>query len=175
MDLSKACDWLIHHLIIDQFEAYDLSKSSLSLLLDYLTACKERVEISSSNNLRNEIKKSVPQGATLAPLLFNVVNVISCLLGNLKACNFADDKTIYDCDEDLSNILENLKHDTRILLEWFKINSLQASSGKFEFRIIGIKKRTSIKLIINLTEIEENRKVVLLGITLNNLLTLFNI
>ena len=84
MDLSKACDWLTHDLIIDQFEAYDLSKSSLSLLLDYLTARKERVEISSSNNLRNEIKESVPQGATLAPLLFNILIVISCLLGNLR-------------------------------------------------------------------------------------------
>ena len=29
--------------------------------------------------------------------------------------SFADDNTIYDCGEDLSNILENLKHDLKIL------------------------------------------------------------
>ena len=28
--------------------------------------------------------------------------------------NFADDNTIYDYGEDLSNILENLKHDMKI-------------------------------------------------------------
>ena len=39
----------------------------------------------------------------------------------------------YDCGEDLSNILENLKHDIKILLTWFRTNSLQANPGKFQF------------------------------------------
>ena len=39
--------------------------------------------------------------------------------------------------------------------------------------ILGKKKQNSVKLIINTTEIEESRKVVLLGITINNLL-IFN-
>ena len=37
--------------------------------------------------------------------------------------------------------------------------------------ILGKKKRNSVKLIINTTEIEESKKVVLLGITIDNLLT----
>ena len=45
-------------------------------------------------------------------------------------CNFADDNTIYDCGKDLSNDLQNLKHDMKILLKWFKINSLQATLDK---------------------------------------------
>ena len=39
----------------------------------------------------------------------------------------------------LSNILENLKHDKKILLTWFRINSLQANPGKFQFIILGKK------------------------------------
>ena len=39
--------------------------------------------------------------------------------------------------------------------------------------ILGKKKRNSVKLIINTIEIEEERKVVLLGITVDNLL-IFN-
>ena len=88
-----------------------------------------------------------------------------------EVCNFADDNTIYDCGEDLSNILHNLKHDMKTLLTWFRINSLQANPGKFQFMILGKKKRNSVKLIINTTEIEERKKVVLLGITTDNLLT----
>ena len=82
--------------------------------------------------------------------------------------NFAD-----DCGEDLSNILNSLKHDLKILLIYFRINSLQANPGKFQFMILVKKKRNSVKLIINTTEIEESRKVVLLGITIDNLL-IFN-
>ena len=31
-----------------------------------------------------------------------------------EICNIADGNTIYDCGEELSNILENLKHDAKI-------------------------------------------------------------
>ena len=72
-----------------------------------------------------------------------------------EICNFADDNTIYDCGEDLSNILENLKHDMKILLTWFRINPLQANPGKFHFMILGKKKQNSVKLMINSTEITE--------------------
>ena len=59
------------------------------------------------------------------------------------------------------------------MLKWFRMNSLQANPGQFQFMILGKKKRNSVKLIINTTEIEESRKVVLLGITIDNLL-IFN-
>ena len=174
MDLSKAYDCLPHDLIIAKFEAYGLSKSSLSLLLDYLTSRKQRVKIGSSYSIWNEIKRGVPQGSILGPLLFNAfINDIFMFIEKTEICNFADDNTIYDCGQDLSNVLENLKHDLKMLLKWFRINSLQANPGKFQFMILGKKKRNSVKLIINTTEIEESRKAVLLGITIDNLL-IFN-
>ena len=75
-----------------------------------------------------------------------------------EVCNFADDSTIYDCGKEVCNILENLEHDLKILLKWFRINFLQANPGKFQFMILGKKKRNSVKLIINTTEIEESKK-----------------
>ena len=128
MDLSNAYDCLPHDPIIAKFEASSLSKSSLSLLLDYLTSRKQRVKIGSSYSLWNEMKRDVPQGFILGPLLFNAfINYIFILFDKSKICNFADDNTIYDCGEDLSNILENLKHGMKILLTWFKINLLQTN------------------------------------------------
>ena len=173
MDLSKAYDCLPHDLTIAKFETYGLSKSSLSLLLDYLTSSKQRVKIGSSYSIWNEIKRGVPQGSILGPPLFNVFINIFMFIEKTEICNFADDNTIYEYGEDLSNILQNLKHDLKILLKWFRINSLQANPGKFQFMILGNKKRNSVKLIINTTEIEESRKVVLLGITTDKLL-IFN-
>ena len=69
MDLSKAYDCLPHDLIIAKFEAYGLSKSSLSLLLDYLTSRKQRVKIGSSYSVWNEVKRDVPQGSILGPVI----------------------------------------------------------------------------------------------------------
>ena len=165
MDLSKAYVCLPHDLIIAKFEAYGLSKSSLSLLLDYLTSRKQRVRIGSPYSVWHEIERDVPQGSILGPLFFMFIE-------KTEACNFPDDNTIYDCGVDLSsNFLGNLKHDLKILIKWFRINSLQANPGKFQFMILGKKKRNLVKLIINTTKIEESKKVVLLGITINNLLT----
>ena len=116
MNLPKAYDCLPHELISAKFGAYGVSKSSLSLLLDYWTSRKHRVKIGSLYSVWNEIKRG----------------------------------------EDLSNILENLKHCLKILLKKFRVNSLQANPGKFKFMILRKKKWNSVKLIINTTEIEES-------------------
>ena len=41
--------------------------------------------------------------------------------------NFAENSTICSYSSNLQNILFNLKHDTEILLECFKLNSLRAN------------------------------------------------
>ena len=128
--------------MIAKFGAYGLSKSSLSLLLNYLTLRKQRVKIGLSYSLRNEIKRGILQGSILGPLFFNIfINDIFVFIEKSKICNFADENTIYDCGEDLSNILENLKHDLKILLTWYIINTLQANLGKSQFMIFGEKNK----------------------------------
>ena len=98
------------------------------------------MKIGSSYSIWNEIKRGVPQGSILGPLLFNAfINDIFLVIKKIEICNFADDNTIYDCGEDLSNILENLKPDMKVLLKWFIINSLQANPGKFQLMILGKK------------------------------------
>ena len=88
--------------MIAKFEAYGLSKSSLSLLLDYLTSRKQRLKLGSLCSVWNEIKKGVPQGSILGSLLFNVfINDIFTFIEKTEVCTFADDNTIYDCGEDL--------------------------------------------------------------------------
>ena len=55
---------------------------------------------------------------------------------NCEICNFADDITVYSCGIELSSVLENLKHDTRTILKWFRINLLKANPRKFQFMIL---------------------------------------
>ena len=138
MDLSKVYDCLQHDIIIANFEAYGLSKSNLKLLLDYLEGRKQRVKIGSSYTFWSDVKWSVPQGSNLGPLFFNVfINDLFMFIENCGICNLAADNTLYSSVIELSSILENLKHDTKTILNWLRINSLKANGGKFQFMILG--------------------------------------
>ena len=140
MDLSKAYDCLPHDFIIAKFEAYGLSKNSLKLLLDYLEGRKQRVKIGSSYSVWSDVKRGIPQGYILGPLFFNVfINNLFMFIENCEICNFANENTLYSSGIELSSILENLKHDTRTILKWFRINYLKANPRKFQFMILGKK------------------------------------
>ena len=89
-----------------------------------------------------------------------------CLLKSVKSVN----NTLYCSGVELSSILDNRKHDTKTILKWFRINSLKANPGKFQFMIHG-KKCNKVTLIINSIVINESNAVELLGITIDDMLT----
>ena len=70
--------------------------------------------------------------------------------------------------------MKNLKHDTKTILKWFRINSLKANLEKFQFMILGKKQCNKMKLTINSIVIKESNSVKLLGITIDNMLN-FNV
>ena len=58
----------------------------------------------------------------------------------------------------------------RDLLYWFKINSLKANPGKFQFMTLRKKKRLKYSLKIGSITMKESDKVELLGITIDEAL-----
>ena len=105
MSLSKACACLPHNLIIAKFEAFDLNRGSLKLLIDYLKSQKQRVKIGSLYCLWSDLKRKVHQGSILGPLL----NDLFMFIENCEICNFAGDNTLCSCGVELPSILDNLK------------------------------------------------------------------
>ena len=74
------------------------------------------MKIASSYSFWNKTKTGVPQGSVLGLLLFVVfINDIFKLIEKSEIGNFVDGNVIYNLDEDFSNLLENLKHDMKIL------------------------------------------------------------
>ena len=54
--------------------------------------------------------------------------------------NFADDNTLYKSSPSLLVVLNCLKHDITIVLNWFQVNSLKVNPKKFQFMLLGEKK-----------------------------------
>ena len=131
MDLSKAYDCLPHNLMVAKLEAYGISKESLQLISDYLSYHKQRTKIGSAYSDWANVIRGIPQGSILGPLLFNIfINDIFLVVEKSDICNFADDNTLHSHGSNLPLILNNLEHDMKNLLYWFKINSLKAKPRK---------------------------------------------
>ena len=121
-----------HDLLIAKLEAYGLGNSSLNLLLDYLTFRKQRTKVGSAYSKWSKIRRGIPQGSILGPMLFNTfIYDIFMIIEQSDICNFADDNTLYPCGKWLTEIKENLIFDTKGILNWFRLNSLNANPGKY--------------------------------------------
>ena len=146
-ELANAYDCLPHDPLTAEFEANGIGKSGLNLLLSYLSNRKQRTKVNSSYSDWYDIIRGVPQGSILGPLLFNLfINDLFLFLERTNICNFADDNTIYWCDSVLEIILENLQHDMKILLNWFKINLMKPNPKKSQFMILGKVSQLSVIL-----------------------------
>ena len=99
------------------------------------------------------------------------INDLFLFIERTNICNFADDNTIYSCQNDLKTILKDLRYDMVDLLRWFKENSMKANPKKFQFMILGKMSRQPITLNINQIKVKESQKVLLLGLTIDNQLT----
>ena len=89
----------------------------------------------------------------------------------IDICNFADDNTLYSCGERLTEIKENLVSDAKSILNWFRLNSLKANHGIFQFMILGDKPHHKHILKVNSIKVEASDDILLLAITIDKKLT----
>ena len=120
-DLSKAFDCLNHNILIAKLHAYGFDISALNYIYDYLNDRKQHTKIGNSYSSWQELSFGVPQGSILGPLLFNIfINYIFYFTEEAKIANYADDPTVYAAENDVNKLLNMLKRETNIVLNWFK-------------------------------------------------------
>ena len=88
-----------------------------------------------------------------------------------EVCNISDDNTPYSVGKNIENVISDQKTDLVGVLVWFKINSLKANPGKFQFVVLGNKHERSFDIHINNVKIKNSNEVTLLGIKIDKNLT----
>ena len=158
-DLSKAFGCLNHELLIAKLEAYGFDQQSLVFILDYLKGRKHRTKINNHFSDWCPIISGVPEGSTLAPLLFNIyINDIFFFVMEDNLANYADDNT--------PNVLQHLKNDTNILLRWFENNYFKMNADKCKLLVTNSDENVS--LVVDGHKIKGNKTVKMLGIKIDN-------
>ena len=108
MDLSKAFDCLPHKLLIAKPHAYGFSVEACTLMASYLTGRRQRVKLQGFKSKWFNLRKGVPQGSILGPILFNIF--INDLLYGIDdhMYNYADYNTIAVVGKDLTDVKSRL-------------------------------------------------------------------
>ena len=88
---------------------------------------------------------------------------------NLLTYNFADDTTFYACDRGANSLINRLKNDSYLAIEWFENNSMKLNQDKCHLLVSGFKYK-NVWAKIGKTKIWESKKQKLLGVEIDRTL-----
>ena len=137
-DLSKAFDVIPHGLLIAKLHAYGCNVKTVNLIYNYLRNRFQRVKLNNSRSDWSVIKKGVPQGSVLGPILFNIfINDIFLFVDSCTIYNYADDNVLSCTANSSENLKQCLEQNVSNMLTWFNLNGMKANPDKFQLISFG--------------------------------------
>ena len=176
IDLKKAFDTVDHSILLNKLSIYGVRGNTLNWFANYLKNRRQFIEADNEKSCIAYLKRGVPQGSNLGPLLFIIyINDLPKSLNHATATLFADDTTISCTSQTMNSLFDNLNNDLEQLNEWFKANKLTLNTSKTYGCIFGHDEqslsRLTTRLKIDRKEIEITNCVKYLGINVDAKLT----
>ena len=145
LDLSRAFDSVSHRILLEKLKsAYKFDHLSLTLIESYLTGRQQCVIGGASMSGRLTVRRGVPQGSILGPLLFllffndfashiKIDSSIECIL-------YADDSTIVIRGTDFDNIIHKLNIVMDRVRQWSVANEIVLNERKTVEMALGLRR-----------------------------------
>jgi hypothetical protein len=133
-----------------------------------------RVKVSDKRREWLCIKRGIPQGSLMGPILFNIfVNDLIVRLQDMCSIyNYADDNTLSYCHKDIEVVKCNLEKACDSAVQWFVRNHMKVNPEKFQYMIISRRgDHGSTVLCVNDAVIEPSNCIKLLGVNIDNTLS----
>ena len=112
LDLSKAFDSVDHMILLRKLEHYGVRGEERKWFEGYLDGRRQRVLVGNAKSCWNDVRRGVPQGSILGPLLF--ILYVNDLPNNIQYCRvrqYADDTTLSCMCSDVSDLEKGLTDD----------------------------------------------------------------
>ena len=137
VDFKKAFDLVDHQILLSKLEMYGIADGAFMWFNTYLTRRRQQVSVDNNKSEFQQIAYGVPQGSILGPLLFLLfINDLPVYLNHINSDLYADDTTLYDIQDSLSVIEENLQHALKSLHTWCKCNGMVLNSAKTKVMLV---------------------------------------
>ena len=151
---------------------YGIRGGELEWFRNYMSCRKQRVCLDESRSDWTEVKKGVPQGSILGPLLFLLyVNDLPRTIQNSTVMQYADDTTMTVVAKDAVILERCLEEDVEKVSQWIDRNDLKLNVKKTNLMLIGRKRRekelNEVKVEMRGQLLERSTTVKCLGVFLD--------
>jgi len=134
LDLTKAFDMVSHGILINKLERLGIRGTIRNMFENYLSDRKQQVKISNSLSDVLTIKRGVPQGTVLGPILFLIyINNMSEILHKGKLIAYADDTVLVFSGGNWDEVSAAASLGLRRIGVWLKNNNLLLNLEKTKF------------------------------------------